>query len=58
MKKELKYRIRMFKIDGHQTWRITMEQSFPVNVKVTNEKVIEIDRLTGKIKVIEFPFLK
>lgn len=50
-KKELKYFIRMFKLEGHQTWRITMEPNLDnIKGKIIEKKVVEINRITGEIK--------
>lgn len=53
MQKELKYRIIMFKLAGHQTWRITTEASFKDVKNVTEKKTIVIDRLSGNVVVVK-----
>lgn len=51
MAKEMKYRFVMFKLKGHETWRVTAESSFLGDhvLEVTEKKIIEIDRMTGKV---------
>lgn len=49
--KELKYKIYIFKIKDHRTWRALIGDENMKQVKhVTEKKVIEINRLTGEIK--------
>lgn len=50
-KKPLVYTLVMFKLEGHQTWRINTEASLSkeTKMKVTEKKFIIIDRITGEI---------
>ncbi len=51
-KKELVYKIMLFTLKDHTTWRMTTESAFNVMNKtnVTASKVIIIDRLNGEVK--------
>lgn len=54
MEKELKYRFIMFKLKGHETWRVVDARSKNKELdpkNITAKKVIEIDRLTGVVIV-------
>lgn len=52
-KKELAYYIVLFKIEGHETWRLTQDASFKnehaQGTKITEVKKFRVDRLTGEI---------
>lgn len=54
-KKLLRYRFLMFKLEGHSTWRITSEGSIKeVKGKITHAKMLEIDRITGKVSLLKY----
>lgn len=49
-KKEPTYQLTIFKLIGHNDWKVTLERN-PTNLipKIAEKKVILIDRLTGEI---------
>lgn len=57
--KDLAYYLTMFKIEGHETWRVQLHptpEGFAAEIakainmpKVTEKKVHRIDRITGEI---------
>lgn len=48
-----KYRLIIFKIEGHEKWRLTTEKSIKQVKGVTHAKMLEIDRNTGQIKLFK-----
>lgn len=60
MEKDLAYYLTLYKLEGHETWRVVLgrdkdyfEQkeikNWGPNVKITEKNVIRIDRLSGTI---------
>jgi hypothetical protein len=45
------YKVVMFKLKGHQTWRISMDSGMMGVKNITEQKIIEIDVITGEVKV-------
>lgn len=60
-KRDMAYYVTMYKLEGHETWRVNLAQTpehfdavekknWPPTVKVTEKNVLRIDRITGQIK--------
>lgn len=56
-KREMKYFLTVFKIEGHQTWRASLssdkngfKDTVEEHAKVTEKKTIIVDRITGEFK--------
>lgn len=56
MADDLFYKLILFKIKGHRTWRVTNYNDFQKSIlktaQVTHAKMIQIDRLSGDIKLL------
>lgn len=51
VEKNPKYKIILFKLKDHQTWRMTTEGHLEnIKPEITETKTIWIDRLTGEVK--------